>query len=127
MPKPEYTFGGDTHSDLRIYSPDETKSVLISLTNDGVLTANGIPIVLEYRAGYEEVVYSGNKTTNVTIWTDNTKVQKIREQAFSYSGNNITQVITSYYDGAGVVSKTMTEIIVYDAQGKTTSITRSIV
>ncbi len=81
---------------------------------------------MEYRAGYEEVTYSGNKTTNVTIWTDNTKVQKIREQIFSYTGNNITQIVTSYYDGAGTVFKTMTETIAYDAQGKTTSITRSI-
>jgi hypothetical protein len=64
---------------------------------------------------YEEYIYSGIKVTDIIVWTDSGKTQKIRETTFTYSGNKVSTVVTKQYDGAGVliVGETMTETFTY--------------
>lgn len=64
---------------------------------------------------FEEYAYSGNKVTDIIIWTDNGKTQKIRETNFTYTGNKVTQIVTKQYDGTGtlIVGQTMTESLTY--------------
>jgi hypothetical protein len=52
--------------------------------------------------GYDVVTYTANKITNLTTWTDNTLVTKVREQQISYIGNKVSQTIEIQYDASGV-------------------------
>lgn len=126
MSKPQFVFGGEETPELMIISPDGSKSATISLTNDGVITVNGTPLLLEYHTGYEEITYFGTSVSTVIIWTNSYKTQKIREQVFTYDSGKNTQIVTTYYDGQGTVSKTMTEVLTYNVSNKLASITRSI-
>jgi hypothetical protein len=51
---------------------------------------------------YEEPTYSGNKVTELTQWVDNTKTTRIRSEVLTYTGNNVTGVVITQYDAAGV-------------------------
>ena len=65
---------------------------------------------------FTEVVYSGNQVTDVIIWTDSGKTQKIREESYTYTGNKVTTVVTKQYDGSGTLIPTIgtyTETITY--------------
>lgn len=63
---------------------------------------------------YEEVTYSANKISAITVWETDSKLKKIREELYTYTGSKITQIVTNQYDGAGVVSQTVTETVTYD-------------
>ena len=62
---------------------------------------------------FDEVIRTGNQVTDVITWTSNLKTLKIRESTFTYTGNQVTTVVTKQYDGAGVVVETITETIAY--------------
>jgi len=62
---------------------------------------------------FTEYIYSGNQITNEIVWADATKVTKIRESTFTYTGNKITQAVTVQYDGAGAPVETLTEVFTY--------------
>lgn len=67
-------------------------------------------------SSFTEVVYSGNRVTDVIIWTDSGKTQKIREESYTYTGNKVTTVVTKQYDGSGTLipgTGTYTETITY--------------
>lgn len=71
---------------------------------------------------YEEYTRTGNKVTNITVWTDSGKTQKIREEQYTYSGNLVTEVVTIQYDGSGAEFERLTETYTYTAN-KVTSVT----
>lgn len=65
---------------------------------------------------FEELTYgAGNRVDNITVWTDVGKTIKIREEQYTYTGNNATTIVTIQYNAAGVVivGETMTETLTY--------------
>lgn len=72
---------------------------------------------------FEEYTYSGAFVTNITIWNDSTKTIKIREEQFTYSAAQVTQLITIQYDASGVETERITENYTYSGS-MVTSITR---
>lgn len=62
---------------------------------------------------FEEYLYSGNKVTDIIIWTDNGKTQKVRESSFTYTGSKVTTIVLKQYDGAGALKDTVTETLSY--------------
>lgn len=62
---------------------------------------------------YDVVTYSGNKISNVTTWTNNSLVTKIREQQLTHSGNKVTQSIEIQYDASGVEKYRIVETYSY--------------
>lgn len=53
-------------------------------------------------SSYEEITYSGNKVTNIIIWTNSAKTTKIRENAFTYTGSKVNTETITQYDGSGL-------------------------
>jgi hypothetical protein len=74
---------------------------------------------------YETYAYVGNNLTEVIVWTDLTMTQKIREELYTYTGLNPTQIVTKQYDGDGLLVETLTEDITYTGL-KVISLTRSL-
>lgn len=74
---------------------------------------------------FEEITYNGSKPTNITIWTDAGKTLKIREEQFTYSNNQVSQIVVVQYDEFGTVVETLTESLTYSG-GKITSISRTL-
>jgi hypothetical protein len=72
---------------------------------------------------FAEYIYSGVQVTDIIIWTDNGKTDKIRETTFTYTGNKVTTIVTKQYgsDGSTVV-ETLTQTLVYSGN-KVTDIT----
>jgi len=64
---------------------------------------------------FEEVSRTGNKVDSIIVWTTAGKTQKIREELYTYSGNQVTTIVTKQYDAAGVLvpGETMTETFNY--------------
>lgn len=64
---------------------------------------------------YEEYVYSGNKVSSIVVWTNSSKTTKIREELFTYTGNQVTKIETKQYDGSGtlITGESMTEDLNY--------------
>jgi len=76
---------------------------------------------------YDELVYTGSRIDALITWTTAGKTQKIREELYTYAGNQVTQIVTKQYDGAGVlvVGETMTETVTYSGN-KVTAMPRSV-
>lgn len=62
---------------------------------------------------YEKLTYSGSKVTNRTYWTDSGMTVKIREYAYTYSGQKIATETITQYDGAGSAVLTLTGTYTY--------------
>lgn len=65
---------------------------------------------------FEEITYgTANRVDNITVWTDVGKTVKIREEQYTYTGNNVTTIVTIQYNAAGavIVGETMTETLTY--------------
>lgn len=76
-------------------------------------------------SSYDEVTYgSGNRVSTYIVWETAAKLKKIREEQYTYSGNNVSQSVTIQYDGTGAVKMTMTEVYTYSGN-KVTSVTRT--
>lgn len=102
-----------------------SKSNIASSTSLHEALENGWLTARDEYGGYEEISYTGNKVTSVVGWTDSSKTQKVFEQFYSYTGNNITAVEHKTYNIDGSLYKTLTEINQYSQQGKIISITRN--
>ena len=63
---------------------------------------------------FEEYLYTGKDLTSVIVWTNNTKVAKIRETTLSYTGKDLTGVVIEQYaaDGSTVLT-TLTKTLAY--------------
>jgi hypothetical protein len=75
---------------------------------------------------FEEYTYASGQVSTIIVWTSPAKTLRIRDETFSYSGVQVSQIVTRQYDSAGVVVETMTEVFAYS--GSTVSdITRTFV
>jgi hypothetical protein len=70
---------------------------------------------------YTEYTYSGNKISNIDIYTDVTKTTKIRDFAYTYTGNRVQTETVRQYNAAGTVTKTMAYTYSYSS-GKIASV-----
>jgi hypothetical protein len=70
---------------------------------------------------YTEVVETAGKVTAVIVWTDSGKTTKIREEEYTYTGGQVTTIVTKQYDGTGTLVETYTETVTYSG-GKVQSI-----
>jgi len=55
--------------------------------------------------------------TNVTEYTDASQTVKVMETDISYTDDIATGLVEKHYDAAGVLDKTLTGTVVYDANG----------
>jgi hypothetical protein len=62
---------------------------------------------------FVEYLYSGVNLTDMIIWTDNTKVQKIFEENYTYVSSRVNTVTTKQYDRTGVLIETLTTSLTY--------------
>jgi len=66
---------------------------------------------------FEELTYSSGRVVNSTVWTDATKVTKIRETQIAYGGGLfgrlVSEVIDIQYDAAGVELYRLTTTLTY--------------
>lgn len=58
--------------------------------------------------GYEEYTYSGNRVTNITVWTDSGKTTKIREWQYTYSGRKVNTETVIQYNASGAEAERLT-------------------
>ena len=73
---------------------------------------------------YEEVIYSGSNPSSWIVWTDNTKVLKIREEQYTYSASRVSQVVAIQYNSSGSEVMRTTEVYSY-VSGRVSSIQRT--
>lgn len=59
-----------------------------------------------YDNHYTEFTYVGNNLTVIDIWEDNGKTTKLFTRTLSYTGNNVTLVVTVDEQGAGTLTTT---------------------
>lgn len=108
-----------------LVSPDGSKQYKLGLTNDGIVTADNIPIFTNEDVGYEEYIYDNQGRTSTAIfWTDNTKTVKLREYLTTYASNRIESLVTKIYV-SGILVRTITENYTYTVN-RLTSKTRTI-
>ena len=62
---------------------------------------------------FEEYIYTGNRVDQIIVWTDAGKTTKIREELYTYTGSQLTTLVTKQYDGAGTLVQTLTETYSY--------------
>ena len=62
---------------------------------------------------YEELTYTGNQVTDIVVWETVGKTKKIRETSLTYTGNKVTTEVNKQYDGAGVLTQTVTSTYTY--------------
>jgi hypothetical protein len=145
---PDRTHGPALEEELQLENNGADPSVVGAITqNGGVLKGKDSIGVFDLRSGtglseaahrnldqlphliaedsFEEYTYSGNKVTDIIIWTDDGKTVKIREENYTFSGSQVSTVVTKQYDGAGtiIVGETMTETFSYSGN-TVTSIAR---
>ena len=58
---------------------------------------------------YYEITRTGNQVTNETWWATSSKLKKIREVDYTYTGNLLSQSSTKQYDSSGSLLSTYTE------------------
>lgn len=75
---------------------------------------------------FEEYTYSGGNVSTIIVWTSAAKVLRIRDETFTYASGKVSQIVTRQYDGAGVITETMTEVFAYSGS-TVTDITRTFV
>lgn len=56
---------------------------------------------------YEEYTFSGNKISNIIIWTDTNKTTKIREFSYVFANNKISTETAKQYDSNGDLLATL--------------------
>ena len=66
---------------------------------------------------YYEIVRSAGKITHEIWWETSAKLKKIREIAYTYSGNLISQAVTTQYDSAGNIATGETYTETYNRTG----------
>lgn len=76
---------------------------------------------------FEEYTYSGNLVIQNTIWSNPSKITKIREYSYQYGiGNRISQIDSYQYDSIGSVVEHMIETFTYSGI-RITSMNRELV
>lgn len=60
---------------------------------------------------YLEIVKTGGKVSDIIIWSDNTKVLKIRETNITRTAGKVSQIVIKQYDETGVLAETLTQTL----------------
>ena len=76
-----------------------------------------------FENSYFERIRSGIKLVSDIWWSDATRILKIREVLYTYTGNRITVQVTKQYNSSGNVIETYTETISRDTVGRILNIT----
>lgn len=76
-------------------------------------------------SSFEEYIYTGSRVDQIIVWTDAGKTTKIREELYTYTGSQLTTLVTKQYDGTGTLVQTLTETYSYTGQ-KLDDITRTL-
>jgi len=71
--------------------------------------------------GYKEFTYTGSKLTQIDIWTNGSKVTKLFTRVFSYTGNDLTLLVTTDEQTGLVLTKSFSY-----TGGKVTSMSEAI-
>jgi len=74
-----------------------------------------------YSTAYKEFTYSGNKVTNIDIWTDASKTVQIFAKTITYTGDNVTKITTTN----SISGQVLTKVLAYSGSD-VISITESI-
>lgn len=76
---------------------------------------------------YDEPIYSGNRVDAYVIWETAAKLKKIREELYTYTGNQVIQIVKKQYDasGAEITAKRLTEALSYTGN-KLDNVTRTL-
>ena len=62
---------------------------------------------------YEEFTYTGSKVSGIVVWTNISKVLKVRETLLSYSGSKVLQEVNIQYDALGAEKQRLTATYSY--------------
>ena len=62
---------------------------------------------------FTETEKTAGKISAVRTYTDSGKTVKIREEEYTYTGAQVTTIVTRQYDGVGVLTETYIETITY--------------
>lgn len=73
--------------------------------------AAAVPFRSAPLGGYEEVTRSAGQVTDVVLWTDSGKTQKVRETNITRSAGQVSTVVLKEYDGTGALAVTRTGTI----------------
>lgn len=73
---------------------------------------------------YDEITRSGGKTTQVVTWDSPLKTRKIREEVITRIEGLVSQLVTSNYNGSGILHETLTEVVTRTG-GRVVSIART--
>lgn len=76
-------------------------------------------------SSFEEYIYTGSRVDQIIVWTDAGKTTKVREELYTYTGSQLTTLVTKQYDGTGTLVQTLTEAYSYTGQ-KLDDITRTL-
>ena len=72
---------------------------------------------------YVELTRTGLQIDSVITWETVAKLKKIREELYTYSGSNVSIIVTNQYGSNGItISETITDTISRDGNGFVTSI-----
>lgn len=76
---------------------------------------------------YDEPAYTGNRVDSIVTWETSAKLKKIREEIYTYTGNQVTTIVTKHYDSTGaiMIGETMTEVLAYTGN-KLDDVTRTV-
>jgi len=133
---PDRTPGPAIEEELQLADDGSDPSVVGALTNNaGVLKGRDNVGVFDLRSGsgisasghraldqivhdvaedsFAEVARTGNRVDAVRTYTSAAKTKKIREEEYTYSGNQVTTIVTKQYDGSGALVETYTETVSY--------------
>ena len=93
-------------------APVEDEAIDASLTRPITLVVPGADaFARSTEPAFEEILYTGNRVDSVTHWTEdpiNPAADKIREDLFTYSGNQIVTEIINQYDSTPAIVETLT-------------------
>lgn len=66
---------------------------------------------------WDELIYTGKDLTSLTVWTSPSKLLRIRDSTFTYTGKNLTGVVTRQFASDGItVAFTLTKTLVYSGK-----------
>jgi len=74
-------------------------------------------------SNYEEVTYTNGEVTNITIWTDAGKTEKIRESQFTRDVQGTVTAVVEIQYADGVENQRLAETFAYNPDGSLASIT----
>lgn len=108
-----------------IVKPQTIKLAVNTTTNAVIVKSNTVNLSIAgfssvfqtapVQSDFVEINYTGGIVDRVTTWTDSGMTKKIEEVTIFYSGGLVDYFVTKFYDGAGVLAKTLTSTLAYSS------------